>query len=186
MSQSYGIRTSKGIAKIAAAFVAAQGKFPAVIRNQDNEYGKQFADLAAHIEATRPVLLANKLAVLQAPSMDRDKETVTITTRLQHASGQFYESDLEIPIFEEAWAKDNLTAQVVGSAISYACRYAYRAILGLANEDDDGRAASRIPPEYKRTDNKKPGTHPEIVAGELIEVRAGDLTGKTYYAGETV
>jgi ERF superfamily protein len=135
----FGFRTSADIGEIAAALVAAQSKFGAAIKDSSNPaYRSKYADLSAVIEATQKPLNDNGIAVLQAPQLDG--QMVTVTTRLQHKSGQWYESDLTLPAVQ----RDRFDAQSVGSAITYARRYSLQAITGLATEDDDGNAASGI------------------------------------------
>lgn len=61
-----------------------------------------------------------------------------LTTMLIHAnSGQFLEATYEMPV-----AKAN-DPQALGSAISYARRYAVSSILSLKIEDDDAEAAMK-------------------------------------------
>src|SRR5581483_5774150 len=171
-------RTSETVAQVATALVRAQGSFPRVRKNKTNSaHGNQYAELGEMIQRTRKPLAANGLAVLQVPTSDLEKEEITITTRLQHESGEWMESDFTLPIFEEEWAKDNVNGQVVVSAVSYARRCAYASMLAIATADDDGNAACQIPPDYKRTDGKRPGVHIETAKGELLEVREGNDTG---------
>ena len=135
----FGFRTSASIEEIAAALVAAQAKFGAAIKDSANPaYRSKYADLSSVIEATQKPLNDNGIAVLQAPQLDG--QMVTVTTRLQHKSGQWYESDLTLPAVQ----RERFDAQSVGSAITYARRYSLQAITGLATEDDDGNAASGI------------------------------------------
>jgi hypothetical protein len=71
------------------------------------------------------------LTVVQLPCDDGAVQTV-----LGHTSGQFISAILKLkPVKEDP--------QGAGSAITYARRYAYAAILGLvSDEDDDGNSAS--------------------------------------------
>ncbi len=66
-------------------------------------------------------------------------EPLCLVTTLRHVSGNTIEGMLPL---EPAKPRD---PQSMGSAITYARRYAYMAILGIAAEDDDGNAASRKP-----------------------------------------
>jgi len=135
----FGFRTSGEIGEIAAALVAAQAKFGAAVKDSANPaYRSKYADLSSCIEATQKSLSENGIAVLQAPQLDG--QMVTITTRLQHKSGQWYESDLTLPAVQ----RERFDAQSVGSAITYGRRYSLQAILNLATADDDGNLASGI------------------------------------------
>jgi hypothetical protein len=65
---------------------------------------------------------------------------VAVRTMLLHTSGQWIASRYVMPI------GDKLTPQAIGSAITYARRYALSAIVGIApDDDDDGNAASVTP-----------------------------------------
>lgn len=59
---------------------------------------------------------------------------VCVLTRLIHSSGQWLESELEIPV-----SMGNNPAQAVGIASTYAKRYALQAIAGVATDEDDGQ-----------------------------------------------
>src|SRR5437879_6849164 len=92
----FGFRTSTDVVEIAAAMVAAQAEFGAAIKDSANPaYRSKYADLSSCIEATQKALSKFGIAVMQAPQLDG--QMVTITTRLQHKSGQWYESDLTLP-----------------------------------------------------------------------------------------
>src|SRR5581483_8527262 len=176
------LRHSESIATIAVALVRAQGRFPIVLRESTNEqFNSMFADMASLVKATRKPLIKNGIVVLQAPSLNVEEQTLTITTRLLHQSAEWFEADMSIPILDEDWEPGKVTGQVVSSTVSYCRRIAYKSILGIADADDDGNLASgrgkeKLPPDYKRTDGKRPGVHLETAKGELLEVREGSDT----------
>jgi hypothetical protein len=62
---------------------------------------------------------------------------VHVETIMLHVSGQYISETLSLPV-----AKHD--AQGIGSACTYARRYAWAAICGLAQEDDDANAASSV------------------------------------------
>ena len=135
------MQTSTEVAELFAALATAQGKFTDIVKDkkariesQKGSYGYAFADLASYIEAIRPALAEAKLAVIQAPAISAG--TVTVTTRIVHASGQWVESELTMPVGQQ-------TPQGIGSAITYARRYALAPMLCLAADDDDGEQAER-------------------------------------------
>lgn len=178
------VRTSDDIgAEFYAAFVAAQAAIAPAVADKVNTYHRsRYADLCAVIEAARPHLAENGLAVLQFPftrtgtiersyrdddgkpvyeyrAADPEAEEqddgewvavmetvpvvyVTVRTRVIHQSGQWLENDLEIPV-----SMGKNPAQAVGVATTYAQRYAYRAIVGVPSEDDDGQALQE--PEFQ-------------------------------------
>lgn len=136
------IRTSESIDLLAAALAKAQPEFEGAEKNAANPHLKnRYANLTAVMEAVRPALARHGLCVIQGISTADNG--VTVTTRLLHESGQWIESSLTLPA-------DKMTAQAVGSAITYARRYGISALLGVTpDEDDDGHAASAAPPQRR-------------------------------------
>lgn len=101
-------------------------------------FKSKYADFAAVVDAIRKPLTDNGLSFVQL--VGGAKGSVTVTTRLLHASGQSISSTLTMPVGAE-------TPQAYGSAITYGRRYSLSAMVGLASEeDDDGNAASVAPP----------------------------------------
>jgi hypothetical protein len=134
---------SESIHELATALAKAQGALEGAAKSKANPFFKsKYADLASVWEACREALSANGLAVVQSASAQGAH--VTVTTLLLHSSGQ--------------WVRDGLTMtakaddpQGVGSAITYARRYALAAFVGVAPEDDDAESAM----------GRKPGHAPE-------------------------
>lgn len=145
--------TSPTIDKLAAALAKAQGEFPNVPKDAANPFFKsKYADLAGIVETARPILKKYDLSISQLPGFDVDKGCIVLTTILLHASGEFLSQDLNMPVL-------NVKAQEIGSALTYARRYALQSVLCLAAEDDDGNAASgrsEGKPEPPVTHPKKP------------------------------
>ena len=131
--------------EIAAALVSAQKNFAPALKKADNPYfGSKYADLAACIEAVLDSLNASGIALIQHTA-EHDKGVVVSTVFL-HESGEVYEAgSIFVP------ASQN-TAQSFGSALTYARRYSLMAACGIAPEDDDGNAASRLAP--RKVDEK--------------------------------
>jgi len=139
-------------AVFAKAFVAAQKATEAVHKaNTNPAFKSKYADLAAVVEAVVPALNAAGVAVLQGPEFDG--EMVTVETMLIHESGASCSSRMSI-------RPAKLDAQGVGSAVTYARRYALLAITGAAPIDDDGAAASG-PREEAPKKQIAPTIHPE-------------------------
>ena len=139
------IRTSEQIGELSVALAAAQSKFGAAIKaSQNPAFRSKYADLSSVIDATLEHLNAEGICAMQHPALEFQERgedriaLVTMTTRLQHKSGQWMESDLSIP----AVMRDRFDAQSVGSAITYAARYALQSICLVPREDDDGNAAT--------------------------------------------
>lgn len=130
---------SETITDLATALIEAKKKFlPALKTAVNPAFKSKYTDLATAIAATETALLEYGLVLLQSPHSDIPNHTVAVTTRLMHKSGQFMEGSLEMP----AIGRNGFDAQSMGSAITYARRYALMAFLGIAPEDDDGNAAS--------------------------------------------
>lgn len=120
--------------ELAAALVKAQASMPAVDKTAKANYG-MYATLDHLIAKTRPVLNDNGLAIVQFPAVS-DLGQPTLRTILVHSSGEQLSADM--PLFVPRQDMQNL-----GSAITYAKRYAWSAVLGIAaDDDDDGTVAS--------------------------------------------
>jgi len=123
---------------LAAALAAAQGEMKNASLNKTNPHFKnRYADLVGLWDTARPVLAKHGLAVIQCP-MDapEGKSGVRLATTIMHgASGESFTFHFTMPT-------ERATAQGVGSAITYARRYAFASLLGMvADEDDDGNGA---------------------------------------------
>jgi hypothetical protein len=129
------MKTSEALNELAAALAAAQGEMSNAAFNADNPAfkGTRYANLAAIRDATIPHLSKHGLALLQ--TTDVNTTEMLLTTRLLHSSGQWVESIYPIPV--------NDRPHVMGSALTYAKRYSWAAICGVASDkdDDDGNAA---------------------------------------------
>ena len=126
---------SEQIDQLATALAFAQRDIRGAAKNAANPYFKSsYADLASVWEAVREPLTANGLSIVQAPAVDNG--LAGVTTLLLHSSGQW------IRFTSNAEVKD-LSAQSVGSAVTYLRRYALSSATGTYNDvlDDDGEAA---------------------------------------------
>jgi hypothetical protein len=131
--------TSFEIGEIAAALAKAQAEITGAMRDSTNPHFKsKYADLESTWDAIRGPLSKNGLAVVQFPR--KDTGGVLLVTMLAHSSGQWFRSFLYMPVSKN-------DAQGVGSAITYARRYALQAICGVAPTDDDGNEATGKPVE---------------------------------------
>jgi hypothetical protein len=121
-------------APFAKAFVAAQKATESVKKAASNPaFRSKYADLSEVVEAVVPALNNAGIAVIQSPAFDG--ELVGLTTILLHETGASCTATLHL-------RPSKLDPQGVGSAITYARRYALLAMTGAAPEDDDGNAAS--------------------------------------------
>jgi hypothetical protein len=126
---------SESLANLAPAFAAAQAEIENATKNASNPHFKsKYADLAEIIETSRPVLAKHGLAVIQIPGY-RDG-AVMLDVMLLHKSGEWIKGEAGSPL-------EKATAQSIGSATTYLRRYSLAALCGMAQEDDDGQAASQ-------------------------------------------
>jgi hypothetical protein len=129
------MHTSENIDQIATALAKAQGEIQNPAKDSENpHFRSRYADLSAGLNAVRPILSRNGIAVVQMTRMEGD--VMMLDTRLAHSSGQWIESSYPVCRFP---AKQ----QEAGSALTYSRRYSLFAMVGIAGEDDDGNEASK-------------------------------------------
>jgi hypothetical protein len=125
---------SESISNLAKALTTFQIKVGSIKKDSINPFFKsKYASLTTIIEHITIPLSESGLCYTQFP------DESGLTTVLMHSeSGEYIQATYQMPI-----AKVN-DPQAVGSAITYARRYALGAILGLAiDEDDDANAATQ-------------------------------------------
>lgn len=130
------MKTSEAVSEISKAFAAMQSELKPASKDAVNPaFKSKYADLAAIWDACRDPLSRNGLFVGQ--DVTSEPKRVSVTTRVMHVSGQWFEfGPFSVPVEKE-------TAHGLGSATSYAKRYALSAALGVvAENDDDGNEAS--------------------------------------------
>lgn len=131
------MQSSEQVNELATALAKAQGQIKGAVKDAENpHFRSKYADLASVWDACRHALSANGLSILQAPRgvVSEVGWTVEVETRLLHSSGQWMGDTLTVPVGKP-------DAQGLGSALTYARRYALAAFVGVAPEDDDGNAA---------------------------------------------
>jgi hypothetical protein len=149
------MRTSECIVELASALAAAQGSLENAQKDGKSHHGK-YPTLTSVFDAMRQPFSQNGLSIIQGASFQDSK--VVITTRILHKSGQWIESDLPIKPNKE-------DAHSIGSAITYARRYAASPMLGIVSEeDDDGKEAMRS----KTLDEENQALHKAIQQQEMI------------------
>lgn len=141
-----GIEFNGDTAKLFPAFLKAQQEMEPLRKNSVNPaFRNKYADLGALLEAVLPALHANGFGLMQPPHSDG--ALVEVETILLHESGGFIRSILGL-------RPTKADPQGVGSAVTYARRYALQGLAGIAPEDDDGAAASRPRQEAPKADTK--------------------------------
>ena len=121
-------------APLFAALAAAQSEVENAIKGNVNPHFKsRYADLAEVLNTVRPTFARHGLSILQSTAFDGIN--VSVTTTLAHAEGGWVSSCAScVPA--------RVDAQGIGAATTYLRRYALAAMAGVAQEDDDGNAAS--------------------------------------------
>jgi ERF superfamily len=132
---------SERIDELAAALSAAQGEMESVSKTESAEipgkdgkrgFSYDYADLPGVVDAVRPILAKHGLSVAQFPVTGP-----ALVTQVMHSSGQWMRGTVDLPV------GPNVTAQALGSAITYLRRYSLGAALGIVTDtDDDGAKAT--------------------------------------------
>ena len=153
------MKTSESITSIAVALHRFHGLMGKVGKDATNPHFKnKYASLSNIIEAVTPHLNAVGLSVIQFPCESG------LETMLLHTSGEYISSVSATP------CKDVSNPQALGSAITYARRYALGAVLSLnIDEDDDAQKATVAPQAPSPTPKAKAEltpTHPKWEAAK--------------------
>ncbi|RYD56975.1 MAG: hypothetical protein EOP56_09215 [Sphingobacteriales bacterium] len=125
---------SQSIANLAKALLQFQGNMGKILKDESNPFFKsKYATLSNILENIQKPLAEAGLCFTQLPDGSDG-----LTSMLMHAeSGEYLMATYAVH------AEKN-SPQAVGSAITYARRYALGAMLGLnIDDDDDGNAASQ-------------------------------------------
>lgn len=134
------MQKSDSIKELATALAKFQGMMKPVAKDASNPFFKsKYASLSAIIEDTKEPLVKCGLSYAQFPD-----EQDGLTTMLMHTSGEWISATYNISPVDRK-------PQSLGSAITYARRYALQSILGLQVDDDDGNEASKPKHKYDNT-----------------------------------
>ncbi len=126
----------ENINELADALSKAQGEISGALKDTTNPFFKsKYADLESVWTAIRGPLTKNGLAVAQPTELINN--ILCVKTILMHKSGQSLSGIMPVK------SKDD-SAQAMGSAISYARRYALAAMIGTYQTDDDGNDAGKV------------------------------------------
>jgi hypothetical protein len=91
----------------------------------------RYAPLSSGLDIVRKVLGEQGIATLQTTTIDQDIQSVSLTTMLAHASGEWIASDRPVCTLSDLGAPRRM-----GAALTYARRYALFTLVGIAGEDD--------------------------------------------------
>lgn len=183
---------------IYAALAKAQGSFDRFYKNEDNTYfNSKYLTLAQIFIGIKTALSENGIAVIQLPSVefppddtpavavapspqrgyqDKNERREKINTISTAATAPLVTIRTILALSEDQKIENVFTVkargwdvQSVGSATTYARRYALQCLLGIAaDEDDDGNAAAiparqedrGTPPTPRRTTQEAPEKRP--------------------------
>jgi hypothetical protein len=134
-------RSSESIAALAAALAKAQigltnpeksltGTVPSS-RAEEPARTFRYAPLSSGLDIVRKALGEQGIATLQTTTIDQDIQSVSLTTVLAHASGEWIASDWPVCALSDMAAPRRM-----GAALTYARRYALFTMVGIAGEDD--------------------------------------------------
>tara|TARA_R110002020_G_scaffold9539_2_gene37443 strand:- start:9102 stop:9650 length:549 start_codon:yes stop_codon:yes gene_type:complete len=152
---------SENIGNLTLALSKVQAQLRPAKENSKNPFFKSnYADLGAVWDAVRTLLAENELAIVQMPV-----DIGGVTTILSHSSGEFLASTCYVPSKEDAHG--------VGSAISYARRYALAAFVGVVTGDDDGNGAVK-----GDSRSSKPKSKPKLTPRQFEAMSTAIKEGK--------
>ncbi len=146
---------NKSVGNLAAALAKAQLEITAPKKNKKVDFtdknGRRvnysYADLADVIAAAQAALSKNELAVTHRIVPDLNgKAGCHLHTQIIHSSGESLDCWYPLP------DPRDMRPQEFGSALTYARRYSYSCIVGVAaDEDDDGQIAGAKKDEKKKS-----------------------------------
>jgi hypothetical protein len=188
-------RSSDSIAALAAALAKAQSELSnpekslvatiAADRPGEGVRTFRYAPLSSGLDIVRKALGQQQIATVQTTAIDGSTGTVNLTTVLAHASGEWIASDW--PVCRLA---DCAVPHRMGTALTYARRYALFTLVGIAGEDDldapdlnakpqapagsNGRTVPDTPDPLRRHGNRK-GARPPILDPESSALQRDQL-----------
>lgn len=139
---------SSEISELAKALINVQRNLQPAVRDATNPFvHNRYATLNSVMESCREALLSNNIWLTQYP-VPADLGFLGLVTKLTHAeSGQWQASLAMVPL-------PKADPQGMGSAMTYARRYALSAMLGIVTDDDDGESANAPATMSSRTGGK--------------------------------
>jgi hypothetical protein len=170
-------RSSESIASLAAALAKAQAELinpekslVATIRPQlrgEAERSFRYAPLSSGLDIVRKTLGTHEIATVQTTAIDQTSGTVSLTTVLAHASGEWIASDWPVCSISET-----ATPHRMGAALTYARRYALFTLVGIAGDDDvdapDLMAPNGPPSETEKTNSSNQNGRVNGARGSIV------------------
>jgi hypothetical protein len=176
------VDTLEAEAAFAAALAIVQSNMPQVgkdksasIRSDKGSYTYKYADLASILDAVSPVAAAQGFSFMATPTLSAGGAFV-LRYCLLHKGGHREGGEYPLP------DPSRSTPQQVGSHITYARRYVYCAMLGVAaDEDDDGRAGVQPLPRTRQAprpvvDGSAASLQVPPMGPDIVDETTGELT----------
>ena len=163
---------SENITDLAKALLNVQRTVQPVTKDAENPFTKSwYASLNSIMDACRDALIENGIWLCQYPVPVEQPNALGLVTKLTHAeSGQWQSSLAVVPL-------PKADPQGMGSAMTYARRYALTAMLGMVTEDDDGEGARTGRKSTSRP--KLPVNSPEMKKAHLPGTNAKNNSSAT-------
>jgi len=145
---------------------------PALTTSPSPRFRSRYANLSVCVEAVVDSLNNNGIYLLQ--KIYDCADGVMVETVFVHESGEMLEcGKLHVPASKQ-------DPQGYGSALTYARRYSLMAACGIAPEDDDGNAASKVKVSATKTDLVTPhrmNVVADVAAAINERMSASDVIG---------
>lgn len=155
---------SQSIKEIGKALGVFQLKVGTISKDAQNPFFKsKYATLGNVLSVIQVPLEEAGLVFTQMPDGD------CLTTLLMHPeSGEYLQSCYNLhPV--------KIDPQGIGSAVTYARRYALTAILGLnIDDDDDGNAATKQPIETDKNGDERPWLNEKQLTAAIERINKGE------------
>ncbi len=176
-------RSSESIAALATALAKAQTELTnpeksltATIRTERGGEGAartfRYAPLSSGLDIVRKTLGKHEIAIFQTTAIDQPTRSVSLTTMLTHASGEWIASEWPVcPV------SDMAAPHRMGAALTYARRYALFTLVGIAGEDDLDA------PDLNCQPVADPGVGAPAAASDLAASAAGRPAGRRNSSG---
>jgi ERF superfamily len=109
----------------------------------------RYAPLSSGLDIVRKILGQHEIATVQTTAIDPAAGMIVLKTVLAHSSGEWISSDWPVCSMDETASPKRM-----GTALTYARRYALFALVGIAGEDDldapDLNAPNHLEPKLER------------------------------------
>ena len=143
--------------------------------SKNPHFKSNYASLSSVLDAVKPIANEHGIVITQRVNPARKDyfgDSVIVKTTLACAeTGEVLEDDLLVPL-----AKSD--PQGLGSAITYGRRYGLLAMFAIAQDDDDGEAASNTKPQAEKNPAQPPKNTPiEAMAKEEIQNKLSNVLG---------